>query len=139
MNIFAQANRLVTNISKTECFPIHCDNISLDFLNTSNMVVSQFPCKYMGLPLHFKKPSRSMLQPLIQKIGNGLPRWKRNLLAYLDRELLVKTILSVMPTFFMIVFKMSKWAHYRIDRFRRSFLWRGKNPDRVNGGHCLVN
>jgi hypothetical protein len=93
----------------------------------------------MGLPLHFKKPSRSMLQPLIQKIGNGLPRWKRNLLAYLDRELLVKTILSVMPTFFMIVFKMSKWAHYRIDRFRRSFLWRGKNPDRVNGGHCLVN
>jgi hypothetical protein len=103
------------------------------------MVVSQFPCKYIGLPLHFKKPSRSMLQPLIQKIGNILPRWKRNLLAYPGRELLVKTILSVMPTFFMIVFKMFKWAHYRIDRFGRSFLWRGENPDRVNGGHCLVN
>jgi hypothetical protein len=34
---------------------------------------------------------------------------------------------------------MLKWAYYRIDRFRRSFLWRGKNPDKVKGGHCLVN
>jgi hypothetical protein len=80
-----------------------------------------------------------MLQPLIQKIGNKLPGWKRNLLAYPGREFLVKTVLSAMPTFFMTVFKMLKWAYYRIDRFRRSFLWRGGNPDMVNGCHCLVN
>jgi hypothetical protein len=76
----------------------------------------------LELPLHFKKPSRSMLQPLIQKIGNKLPGWKRNLLAYPGREFLVKTVLSAMPTFFMTVFKMLKWAYYRIDRFRKSFL-----------------
>jgi hypothetical protein len=59
MNIFARASGLVINISKTECFPIQCDNISLDFLGRANMVVSQFPYKYLGLPLHHKKPCNS--------------------------------------------------------------------------------
>jgi hypothetical protein len=26
-----------------------------------------------------------------------------------------------------------------VDKFRRGFLWRGKDPDQVRGGHCLVN
>ncbi|GJN03958.1 hypothetical protein PR202_ga21461 [Eleusine coracana subsp. coracana] len=43
-----------------------------------------------------------------------------------------------MPTYFLIAAKMSAWAINRIDRFRRSFLWRGADPDRVRGDHCLV-
>jgi hypothetical protein len=41
-----------------------------------------------------------MLHHVVQKIGDRLPDWKRNLLTYPGRELLVKTILSSMPTFF---------------------------------------
>jgi hypothetical protein len=44
-----------------------------------------------------------------------------------------------MPTYFLIVFKMPKWGFARIDRFRRSFLWRGHDPKNVRGGHYLVN
>jgi hypothetical protein len=44
-----------------------------------------------------------------------------------------------MPTFFLTVHKMKKWTISRIDRFRRSFLWRGQHPDQINRGHCLVN
>jgi hypothetical protein len=44
-----------------------------------------------------------------------------------------------MPTYFLIVFKMPKWGFARIDRFRRSFLWRGQDPKNVRGGHYLVN
>jgi hypothetical protein len=102
LHIFAQASGLVTNISKSECFSIQCDNVYLQFLGRANMVVSQFPCKYLGLPLHYKKPSRAMLQPVIQKIGNKLPGWKRNLLSYPGKELLVKIVLSTMPTFFLL-------------------------------------
>jgi hypothetical protein len=65
-----------------------------------------------------------MLQPVIQKIGNRLLGWKINFLSYPGRELLVKTVLTVMPTFLLTVFKMPKWAHSRMDRFRRSFLWK---------------
>jgi hypothetical protein len=80
LHIFAQASGLVTNINKTECFPIQCSNTNLDFLNRANMAISQFPCKYLGLPLHYKKPTRAMFQSVIQKVGGRLPGWKRNLL-----------------------------------------------------------
>lgn len=32
-----------------------------------------------------------------------------------------------------------KWLIKRIDRLRRSFLWRGETPDKVYGGHPIIN
>jgi hypothetical protein len=61
-----------------------------------------------GLPLHIRKPTRSCLQPLVQKVGDRLPGWKRNFLSYPGRELLVKIVLSAMPTHIIIVFKPPK-------------------------------
>jgi hypothetical protein len=139
LEIFVEASGICTNMSKTECYLIQCGNINLDFLSDRNMSISSFPCKYLGLPLYFKKPSRVMLQPVIQKLGDMLPRWKRYFFSYPGRELLVKYVLSVMPTFFLTVFKMPKWAHAKIDKFRRCFLWKGRGPEHVSGGHCLIN
>jgi hypothetical protein len=34
---------------------------------------------------------------------------------------------------------MQKWLLKQIDKLRRSFLWKGEEPDKVSGGHCLVN
>lgn len=42
-----------------------------------------------------------------------------------------------MPTYFLTVFSLKKWAVKRIDKIRRGFLWKG--ADCANGGHCLVN
>jgi hypothetical protein len=59
------------------------------------------------------------------------PRLDEKFLTYLGRELQIKLVLSSIPTYFLIVFKLPK--------FRRSFFWRGKSPEQVKGGHCLVN
>jgi hypothetical protein len=75
---------------------------------------------------------------MVQKKGNRMLGWKRNLLTYSGRELLVKTVLSAMTTYFMTIHKLPKWAAKEIDRFRRSFLLHGEDPDKVRGGHCLV-
>jgi hypothetical protein len=48
-------------------------------------------------------------------------------------------VLSSMPTYWLTTFKPHKGIISDIDRFRRSFLWRGKDPNQVKGGHCLVN
>jgi hypothetical protein len=76
---------------------------------------------------------------MVQMIGNRLPGWKRRCFSYPGRETLVKSVLSSLPTFFLIVFKMPKWAFLQMDKFRRGFLWKGKEADKVKGGHCLVN
>jgi hypothetical protein len=92
---------------------------------------------YLGIPLHYKKLPKHMIQPLVQKIGNKLLGWKRNLLSYPRRELLVKVVLTSMPPYFLTVYKLPAWARKDIDRYR-SFLGRGDDPDNVKGGHCLV-
>jgi hypothetical protein len=43
-----------------------------------------------------------------------------------------------MPTHFVTVYKLPHWAKREINRYRRSFLWRGEDPDKVCGGQCLV-
>jgi hypothetical protein len=50
------------------------------------------------------------------------------------RELLLKFVLSAMPTYYMTIFKVPKWGFKHIHRFRRSFLWKGKDSENVNGG-----
>jgi hypothetical protein len=43
---------------KTECYPIQCEGLDLSFLHDSNIILSHFPCTYLGLPLHLKKPNK---------------------------------------------------------------------------------
>jgi hypothetical protein len=39
----------------------------------------EFPCRYLGLPLTLKKPTRDQIQPFIDRIGDQLPGWKADL------------------------------------------------------------
>jgi hypothetical protein len=133
MHLFANATGLSANMDKTELYPIQCQDMDIQGLLGPNQSFSSFPCSYLGLPPHFKSLPKSAMFPLIQRIGNRLPGWKRNMLAYPGREVLVKYVLSAMPTHFLTIYKLPRWAEKEIDRYRRSFLWRGEEPDKVKG------
>jgi hypothetical protein len=47
--------------------------------------------------------------------------------------------MSSMLTHFMSIFRLPRWADAGMDKFRMSFLWKGKNPSGVSGCNCLVN
>jgi hypothetical protein len=138
LNLFPRASGLMTNLGKTKYYPIRCDNLNLDFLTSAERVTSSFPCTYLGLPLSYKKPPKSSLQPMLQKIDNKLSGWKI-FLSYPGRETLIKSVLTAIPTFFITVFKPTRWFISGVDKFRRSFLWRGRDTDQIKGRHCLVN
>jgi hypothetical protein len=118
-------------MDKTQFFPIQCNQVDLYFLNHS---ISSFSCTYLGLPLHIKKLPKSLFQRVIQKVANRMPGWKKILFTYSGREMLVKIVLSAMPNFFLTLFKMPKWVFAQIDRFMRSFLWKGQDPEHVREG-----
>jgi hypothetical protein len=94
----------------------------MGFLTQNNLAIANFPCTYLGLPLHIKKLPKPLLLNLIQKIANRLPGWKRNFLTYPGRELLVKMVLSAMPTFFLTIFKMPWWGFPKLKDFREVFF-----------------
>lgn len=133
LTFFGDCSGLKVNISKTEIFPIRLDEEGI------NQILRNFLGKYLGLPLHVRKLRKIEVQPLIEKIGARLPGWKGRFLSTAGRENLVKTVLSSQPIYHMTLFEENKWLIWRIDRLRRSFLWRGETPDKVYGEHSIIN
>jgi hypothetical protein len=91
LHFFGNCSGLRVNLNKTKIFPIQCDETMLSTtLADFPGKISNFPGKYLGLPLHTWKLRRVDVQPLLEKIGGRLPGWKGKLLPTAGRETLVK-------------------------------------------------
>ncbi|KAL6613961.1 hypothetical protein ACP70R_036231 [Stipagrostis hirtigluma subsp. patula] len=140
LNLFGNATGLYTNLEKTEIYPIRCEESDIAVLQGTSLVsLNSFPCKYLGLPLSYRRLSRSTAQIIVNKVANRLPGWKRDLLNYSGRETLVKSVLSAIPTYFMTVLELPAWAIKSIDKYRRGFLWKGHDIQEARGGRCLAS
>lgn len=62
--------------------------------------IKDFPCQYLGLPLHTRALRRVDIQPLIDKVVARLSAWKGKLLNKAGILVLVNTMLTAIPTFF---------------------------------------
>jgi hypothetical protein len=122
---FGHASGLITNRSKCEVYPIQCEGINIEeIMAPFSCPVQSFPCKYLGLPLHFKKLKRVDVQPLIDKVANRLPSWKGKFLNRAGRLKLVNAVLSAVPTYFLTMFSPKKWLIKHLDKIRRGFFGR---------------
>jgi hypothetical protein len=137
LDIFGQVSGLITNRSKCAAYPIKCGEINLiDIMEGFSCPIKEFPCTYLGLPLHYRKLNRVEIQPIVDKMANRLPNWKCRFLNKVGRLKLLNSVLTAIPTYFLTVFEPKKWVIKKMDKIRRSFLWKG--ADNANGGHCLV-
>jgi hypothetical protein len=57
---------------------------------------------------------RIEVQPLIDKIAARLPAWKGKLVNKAGRVTLVRSVLTAIPIYFLIVFALRKWALKRM-------------------------
>lgn len=135
--IFGTASGLITNRAKCAVYPVQCTDIDMYQMMEGFSCPSQnFPCSYLGLPLHYKQLRRLEIQPLIDKMANRLPAWKGRFLNRAGRLKLLNSVLSSMPTYFLTMFAPKKWTIKKLDKIRRGFLWTGSEI--ANGGNCLV-
>ena len=138
LDAFATVSGLTTNTTKSAAYPVKCEDLDLQhIMEPFQCPIKKFPCTYLGLPLHVKQVRRVDIQPLIDKVGKRLQAWKGTLLNRAGRLKLVNSVLTSIPTYYLTVFRLQKWALKKINKLRRSFLWKGTAE--VRGGHCLVN
>ncbi|GLU05332.1 hypothetical protein SLE2022_224360 [Rubroshorea leprosula] len=60
--------------------------------------------KYLGLPTSWGRSKRDSLKYVVDKVQKKLTHWKRNLLSYAGREVLIKAVAMAIPTFTMPCF-----------------------------------
>jgi len=105
LQFFGECSGLHVNMSKAEIYPIRLEpNVIQNIIQNLNGEISSFLGKYLVLPLHTRKLQKIEVQPLIDKICSRLPGWKGKFLSSSVRETLVKTVLSSLPIYHLIVF-----------------------------------
>lgn len=120
LQLFGEASGLITNVSKSEAFPIRCEGIDLaNVLADFPARIANFPGKYLGIPLHFRKLRKIDFQPLINKVGGRLKGWKGKNLSRAGRVTLAKAVLSSTMTYHLSVINLPKWVRDKLDRISR--------------------
>ena len=137
LQLFGNASELTTNLQKSSVLPIQCNEDDKSVLQESlPCQVSEFPCKYLGVPLSPYKLTKAQAQPIIEKIADRLPSWKADLLTKTGRVILVQYVLTSMLIYILMALELPPCALKAIDKIRRGFLWKGRKDAR--GGHCLL-
>ena len=137
LQLFGEASDLRTNLAKSSFSPIRCNDLEIQLITDSlHCKNAAFPCKYLGLPLTLRKPSRAEFQPLLDTVANRLQAWQTGMLSQGGRLVLVQAVLSAIPVYSFMALDPPLSVIREIDKMRRAFLWKGTQY--VVGGHCLV-
>ncbi|XP_020262570.1 uncharacterized protein LOC109838550 [Asparagus officinalis] len=102
-----------------------------------NCKLDKLPIKYLGLPLKGGKLAKSDWQPMLDNLNRKLASWKRNCLSFGGRLILLNSVLSTSPLYYMSFHKLPGWLIKEVDKIRKNFLWTGNNQSKPF--KCLVN
>ncbi|KAM0886337.1 hypothetical protein ACQ4PT_029742 [Festuca glaucescens] len=140
LHAFGDATGLRTNLAKSEAFPIACTEEQIvAALAVFPAKRGNFPCTYLGLPLHHSRLKAVHFQPLIDKIGKRLAGWWGKHFTRAGRVILCRSVLSSMVLYHLAVFKLPVWVLRRIEKIMRSFLWMKPGATPGTRPHPLVN
>ncbi|KAK3188485.1 hypothetical protein Dsin_028046 [Dipteronia sinensis] len=84
---------------------------------------ASLPIKYLGLSLGGRPSSISFWEPMLDKIRTRLAPWKMTFISKAGRLVLIKLVLSSLPTYFMSVFKIPISVALAMEKLQRDFFW----------------
>lgn len=97
--------------------------------------LGSMPFTYLGLPLGTTKPTVTNFLPILTRIEKRLMGLNK-LLTYSGRLLMVNSVISALPTFYMCTLKIPASIIEQVDKYRKHGLWDGCDINRK--GTCLV-
>ena len=119
---FSDSTGLHINFYKSFLVPINIDSSKTTHLaNTFGSNIGTMPFTYLGLPLGTYKPSPQDFSPLLTRIEarlNGISK----MLSYHGRLILVNSVFSAMPTFYICSLLLPTQVIKQIDMYRKHCL-----------------
>jgi hypothetical protein len=119
------------NFNKSDLIPVNVNSEECKVLaQVFGCKISEFPIKYLGVPLHFGKLRKEDLQPIIDAIIKRIAGWRGRLLSHASRLVLIRSCLASIPIYLLSVIKFPKWAIRAINSQMAHCLW-----DNYDGHH----
>ena len=136
--MFQQVSGLAINLQKSEVLTTNVyRNQAEQIALTIGCKLAEFPFMYLGIPLSDRHLPKTAYLDLLTKLNKRLAGWEARFLSIAGRLVLLNSILSSLPIYYMSVLKLPQWVLSEIDKIRRRFLWHGA-ADQVNG-YSLAN
>ena len=121
---FEKLSGLCINFHKSDLHTINLDEeTAKEFPQIFCCQIGDFPFKYLGVPLHFKKLRREDIQPIIDRIIRKISGWLGRHLSYRGKLILLTTCIASIPTYLMSIMKFPKWAIDAITSQMAHFFW----------------
>jgi hypothetical protein len=123
LSIFHQLSGLKVNLHKSELLVMNMYFSQVQQLaNIIGRKSSDFPLMYLGLPLSSKALPKQYYQRVVDTIQERLPGFHTSKLSIAGRIVILNSVISAMPVYFMLVFLLPEWVIKAIDRIRRIFF-----------------
>jgi hypothetical protein len=137
MSAFGEATGLKINMQKSVVAMIRCASIDMDeVLQDFPRPRVNFPMQYLGLPLTLGRLRMVHLQYIQDRAKAKVAGWQGRLLNVAGRRELVRSVLSSLPVYLLMVVKAPKIFLKELDKLRKRFLWAGDKE--LSGGKCKV-
>ncbi|GAU27881.1 hypothetical protein TSUD_159750 [Trifolium subterraneum] len=123
---FELISGLKVNFFKSKLYGI---NVCDDFINVAasffKCKVGKLPFIYLGLPVGANPRRAATWNPVIEVLQKRLASWKNKYVSLGGRVVLLNSVLSAIPIFYLSLFKMPAGVWKKIVSLQRRFLWGG--------------
>ena len=123
LRAFEMSSGLKINFAKSSCgafgVPEQWTYGASSYLNCGLM---SFPFTYLGIPIGANPRRCQTWEPLINKCERKLAGWKQRHLSFGGRVILINSVLTSIPIYFLSFFRVPKQVVNKIVRLQRNFL-----------------
>jgi hypothetical protein len=123
---FEKVSGLKIDFHKSEllCFGNAHDSLET-YLELFRCKQGDFPIKYLGLSIHFKRLRNSDWNMVEERVEKRLVSWKGKHISIAGRLTLINSVLSSLPMYMMSFFAILNGVLKKLNYFHSRFFWQG--------------
>lgn len=106
------------------------DNIKIEVAEVLHIQQVSNPGKYLGLPTIWGRSRRDALNVFKERIWSKIMGWRNKLLNNVGKEVLIKAVITSIPTYAMNFFRLPSTWCAEINAMTKSILVGDNNGDR---------
>jgi len=121
---FELASGLKINFHKSKLAGINVQSNTVEcFTKTLNCSQMGIPFKYLGIEVGGNPRKKQFWEPVLNKLKARLSVWKGRFLSLAGRSCLINSVLTVVPLYYLSLFRAPESVCRRIIKIQTSFLW----------------